>query len=49
MDKVILLDIAFDIVLASNHNRRSEVLELLNELILDEGVSEAAILFNSNK
>ena len=49
MNKVILLDIAYDIVWASKHKDRSEVLELLNELILDEGVSEAAILFNSNK
>lgn len=49
MDKVILLDIAYDIVWASNHSDRSEVLELLNELILDEGVSEAAIMFNANK
>lgn len=45
MDKVILLDIAHDIVWASNHKRRSEVLELLNELILDEGVNDDVVRF----
>lgn len=49
MNKIILLDIAYDIVCASNHKNRSEVLELLNELILDEGVNEEAVLFNANK
>lgn len=49
MDKVILLDIAYDIVWASNHSDRSEVLELLNELILDEGISEEAVLYHANK
>ena len=45
MNKVILLDIAYDIVWASKHKDRGEVLELLNKLILDEGI----ILYYANK
>lgn len=49
MNEIILLDIAYDIVWSSNHHRRSEVLELLNKLILDEGINEEAVLYHANK
>jgi len=49
MNEIILLDIAYDIVWASNHKSRSEVLELLNELILDKGINEEAVMYYANK
>ena len=47
MNEIVLLDVAYNAIKGSSCEFKDEVLELLNNLILDKGVNEEAILFHT--